>query len=250
MHLVQTDLTILLLAMARFAPLWLVPAVTPFSWVPSSVRMVILLALSLLALGTQRTAPQVDLDSPVRLVTMMVGESVLGLTLSLAFVLPIAALGFSARVVDMQSGLAAANLLNPASHTNESIFGTIVHWGGMIVFFAAGLHVLLLRGMVATLDVIPLGKGGLAIAPDTFMTMVSSQFLLGLMVVVPVILGLFAIDLVVAYASRSMPQANVYFVALPIKVLAGLLLLAATLRAAPVLIDQLFHHTFSSLGWR
>lgn len=41
---------------------------------------------------------------------------------------------------------------------------------------------------------------GLAIGPQRFLEMLGSQFLLGLMVVAPVILGLFAIDLGVAFA--------------------------------------------------
>jgi flagellar biosynthetic protein FliR len=58
-------------------------------------------------------------------------------------------------------------------------------------------------------------------------------------------LGLFAIDLIVAYASRSMPQANAYFVALPIKVLAGFMLLAGSLRYAPPLIERMYRDAFT-----
>jgi flagellar biosynthetic protein FliR len=83
--------------------------------------------------------------------------------------------------------------------------------------------------------------------PSVFLSLLSTQFLLGLMVVLPVVLGLFAIDLGTAYASRSLPQANIYFVALPLKVMAGFALLAATLRFAPPLIERLFRAAFSSL---
>jgi flagellar biosynthetic protein FliR len=60
-------------------------------------------------------------------------------------------------------------------------------------------------------------------------------------------LGLFAIDLVAAYASRSMPQANIYFVSLPIKVMAGFVLLAGSLRYAPPLIERLYRDAFTVL---
>jgi flagellar biosynthetic protein FliR len=70
--------------------------------------------------------------------------------------------------------------------------------------------------------------------------MLGSQFLLGLMVVMPVMMGLFAVDVFVAIASRSMPQANIYFLSLPMKVAAVLVLLAASLRLAPTLMARLF----------
>ena len=226
----------------------MVPAFTPFAWVPAPVRITILLALALIASGIQG-APvlHLDTDAPLSFVLAMIGESLLGLSFSVAIVLPAAALGFSARVVDMQSGVAAANLFNPSTHVTESLAGTAVQWAGMMVFFTMGIHLLLLQGMVASIDVVPLGEGRLALSPDTFIGLLSSQFLLGLMVVAPVILGLFAIDLAVAYASRSMPQANVYFVALPLKVLAGFVLLAGSLRFAPQLIERLYRDAFTSL---
>lgn len=241
-------ISIFALAMARFAPLLMVPAFTPFAWVPALVRVVVLLALALAVTGLHGVAaPAVGPDALLAFVLALVGEGLLGLSLSLAIVLPSAALGFSARLVDMQSGVAAANLLNPATHASESLTGTAVQWAGTIVFFALGLHLLLLQGMLASVDVVPLGGGGWLLSPQTFIGLLSSQFLLGMMVVVPVVLGLFATDLAVAYASRAMPQANVYFVALPLKVLAGFVLLAGTLRFAPVLITRLYRDAFSAL---
>jgi flagellar biosynthetic protein FliR len=248
MNTMDVQIGAFLLAMARFSPLLMVPAFTPFAWVPASIRVTILLALALIAMGVNAAPiPQIGMDAPLPFVLALVGESLLGLSFSLAIVLPAAALGFSARVVDMQSGVAAASLFNPSTHVTESLIGTTVQWAGMMVFFTLGIHLRLLQGMVASIDVVPLGSGRLTLLPETFIAMLSSQFLLGMMVVAPVVLGLFAIDLAVAYASRSMPQANVYFVALPLKVLAGFVLLAGSLRFAPQLIERLYRDAFSVL---
>lgn len=240
-----------LLAMARFAPLLMVPAFTPFNWAPASIRMCVLLALTLLAAGVSHT-PSMALDpvQPLPFVLAMGGECIMGLSLSLAVFLPSAALGFSARVVDMQSGVAAASLFNPSTRTTEALAGTVVQWAGTFVFFALGMHLLLFRGLVASIALVPLGSGGILVAPGLLLSKLSSQFLLGLMVSAPTILGLFAIDMAVAYASRSMPQANIYFVALPVKMLAGFLLLAGSLRYAPPLIERMYKDAFTVLpGW-
>ncbi|MFC4527572.1 flagellar biosynthetic protein FliR [Dyella halodurans] len=249
MEVLERDVATFLLAMARFAPLLMVPALGPLAWVPGTVRIVVVIALALTAVGAAGAATVAagTMESPVLLGLAMGGESLVGLTFALAVVLPTAALGFAARMVDMQSGVAAASLLNPSTHTTESLFGTVIQWGGMVVFFALGLHLVLLRGLVSSLNLVPLGSGRIVVSPTVFMSLLSTQFLLGLMVVLPVILGLFAIDLGTAYASRSMPQANIYFVALPLKVLAGFTLLAATLRFSPPLIERLFRGAFSAL---
>lgn len=250
MKLSGTDIELgaFLLAMARFSPLLMVPAFTPFAWVPAYVRVTVLLALVLIAVGTHTApVPTLSTNAPLPFVLALVGESLLGFSLSLAVVLPAAALGFSASVVDMQSGIAAASLFNPSTHVTQALIGTVVQWAGMVVFFASGLHLLLLQGLVDSIRIVPLGEGRLVLSSENFVAMLSSQFLLGMMVVVPVVLGLFAIDLAVAYASRSMPQANVYFVALPLKVLSAFVLLAGALRWAPELIGRLYRDAFSSL---
>jgi flagellar biosynthetic protein FliR len=235
-----------LLAMARFAPLLMVPAFTPFNGVPASIRMCVLLALAMLAVGVHpASSARLDPDHPLPFVLAMGGECVMGFSLSLAVVLPMAALGFSARVLDLQSGVSAASLFNPTTHSAEALAGTVVQWAGLLVFFSLGLHLLLLQGMVASISVIPLGSGGLLVSPSVLLSKLSSQFLLGLMISAPTMLGLFAIDLIVAYASRSMPQANAYFVALPIKVLAGFMLLAGSLRYAPPLIERMYRDAFT-----
>nr|WP_279237500.1 flagellar biosynthetic protein FliR [Dyella sedimenti] len=238
------------MAMARFAPLLMVPAFGFMAWVPGMVRVVVLLVLSMTVAGVAgaSSAPSDMMDSPLLFGLALGGESLVGLTFALAVVLPAAALGFASRMVDIQSGLAAASLLNPSTHTSESLFGTLVQWGGTITFFVLGLHLVLLRGVVSSVELVPLGSGRWLLSPAAFMGLLSSQFLLGIMVVLPVILGLFAIDLGTAYASRSMPQANIYFVALPLKLLAGFALLASTLKFAPALIGRLFHGAFSALS--
>ena len=61
----------------------------------------------------------------------------------------------------------------------------------------------------------------------------------------PVLVGLFAVDVGVAYATRSMPQANVFFLALPLKVLVAILLMVASLRYAPALMLRLYQDAFT-----
>lgn len=72
--------------------------------------------------------------------------------------------------------------------------------------------------------------------------LLGQSFLLGFMVVLPVILSLLLVDVGVAYATRSMPQANVYFLALPLKLLAAIGLVIATLPFVPTLFACVQQH--------
>jgi flagellar biosynthesis protein FliR len=236
-------------AMARFAPVLVIPALTPFAWVPGLIRVTLLMAVAVLAMAVAPLTPvAVGIDQPIAFGLALLGESAYGLALALAVVLPMAAIGFSARVVDIQSGVAAMALFNPSVRTTESMAGTVFQWAGTLVFFALGFHLLLLKGLIVSTQLAPLGSAGLALTPGQFTEMLGAQFMLGFAVVAPVVLGLFAIDLGIAFASRSMPQANVYFVALPLKVAAAFLLLAADMTFAPRLIGRVFARAFGAVS--
>lgn len=224
-----------MLALLRFAPLFLITAMTPFSWAPLQVRMILLVAMTWLAVGVM---PHVAVGGDMMLAAC--SELLVGACFGLAVMLPMAALGLPARLLDLQAGLASASLFNPSLQTADSLLGTILSLAGTQIFFALGFHVMVLRGLIASARWVPLGAVARAPHLDALLAMLGSQFMLGLMVVLPVILGLFAIDVVVAYASRSMPQANIYFLVLPLKVAAVLFLLAGSLRLAPTLIGRLF----------
>lgn len=238
-----------LLAAARFLPVLTVPTLTPFAFVPVFVRLALLLALALLTAGVAPAqAGLAGIDQPIALGVALLGEMAMGLALALAVMLPGAAVGMAAKVVDVQSGASAVSIFNPSMRTVESMAGTAMQWVVALVFFALGLHLFLLRWVLASTHFAPLGGAVLAVTPGAFVGLLGSQFLLGLAVVAPVILGLLGVDLAVAFASRSMPQANIYFVALPLKIAAAFLLLAADLRYAPELIGRVFSQAFGAIS--
>lgn len=224
-----------MLALLRFAPVLVVPAVTPFAWAPLHVRVLLLFVLSALLAGV---APITAM--PENLVASSASELLVGGCYGLAVMLPMAALGLSARVLDIQAGLASASLFNPSLQSQDTTLGSALSMLATFTFFALGFHLMVLHNLVASARCLPLGGTGRLPATEPLLAMLGSQFMLGLMVVMPVMLGLFAVDVFVALASRSMPQANIYFLALPMKVGAVLVLLAASLRIAPALMARLF----------
>ena len=234
-------------ASLRYLPVMVIPSLTPFSWAPGMVRIALLFALTWLTLlSSPLIAFREEWRQPMGLVLACAGELLLGLTFALAVMLPNAAIGLAARLADMQAGLSAAALFNPAGqHEPESMLGTIVMLAAIVLFFTLDLHLLLFQMLTVSVQVMPLGAMSMHLDFEAFLLMVSSSFLLGLSIMAPVILGLFAVDMGVAYATRSMPQANVYFLALPLKVAIAFLLLAMTLPFFPGLIGRLYQDAFA-----
>lgn len=228
-------------ALLRYLPVMVLPGLSPLSWAPAFVRIILLLAFTWLTVLAMPHAPVLDARGwPVALLLGALGELLIGLVFGLGFMLPNAALHTSGWLLDMQAGLGAATLFNPGSGSGESLLGHALMLAATVLFFTLDLHVLLFKGIASSQRWMPLGSVGLQVQPDAFFALLGSSFLWALMVVAPVLIGLFCVDLAVAYASRSMPQANIYFLALPLKVAVAMGLLAMTLAYAPTLIGRLF----------
>lgn len=249
MNALETLALLFAFATLRYLPVMAIPALSPLSWAPGMVRMAVLLAmawLTVIAMPSYVAQPQ--WAQPVGLVLSALSELLLGATFGLAVLLPNAAIGLAARLADMQAGLSAAALFNPGGQNEpESMLGTIMLLASTVLFFTLDLHVRLFGLLAGSVRVMPLGEMAWRLDVDGFMGLLGNSFLLGVAVMAPVILGLFVVDIGVAYATRSMPQANVYFLALPLKVAVALLLLAATLAFAPTLIGRLYQDAFARL---
>jgi flagellar biosynthetic protein FliR len=237
---------LLALAFLRYVPAVVLPGFSPLRWAPVLVRIVFAMALAwmtVLAMPDDALSFDVGVTG---LIAAAMGELAIGMVFGLAVMIPQAALHTSGWLIDIQAGLGAATLFNPgADNDPQSLLGTALMLLATVLFFTLDMHLELYRGLVASAQLLPIG--GMAARPDPegFFGLLGSSFLLGLMVVLPVLLGLFAIDVGVAYATRSMPQANVFFLALPLKVLAAILILVVSLRYAPALILRLYQDAFA-----
>lgn len=238
-----------ILASLRYLPLLILPALSPLAWAPVQLRIVLMLAFAWLTVLSLPDGQHMPLQTaPLALVLPALGELLIGTVFGLAFMVPRAALHTSGWLVDMQAGLGAAVLFNPSSGSDtESLMGHALMLAATVLFFVLDLHLQLFRAIAASLHWLPLGQAGLHVDPEAFLAMLGMAFTAGLMVVAPVVVGLFCVDLAVGYASRSMPQANIYFLALPLKVAVAMGLMALTLAYSPRLMGRLFHGAYGQL---
>lgn len=233
------------LAFLRYLPPIALPALTPMRWAPPMVRIVLALALAWLTVLAMPAESEV-LRGPVNWIAAAIGELSIGMVFGLVLLVPQAALHMSGWLVDVQAGLSAATLFNPGAQGEmQSMLGSAVMLLATVLFFTLDLHLDLYRALVASARVLPLGQVGVRLDLSAFLGLLGSSFVLGLMVVTPVMLGLFAVDVGVAYATRSMPQANVYFLVLPFKIAVALLLMVATLPFMPALMGRLYRDAFA-----
>jgi flagellar biosynthetic protein FliR len=232
-QLLPNDVFSLLLVFARIgSAVMLLPGFGEV-FVPARARLGVALMLSLIvAPVVAQTLPALPADA-VRMFLVVGGEIVVGLFIGAMARAMLSALHVAGVVIGFQTSLSNATFFDPANAQQGVLIAAFMNVIGVLLIFTANLHHLMLAGLVDSYsvfrpgDVMPLGDFS-----DAAVRVVGRSFDLGLQVAAPfVVVGLvFYVGL--GLLSRLMPQIQVFFIAVPLQLVLGFLVMALTLSAA------------------
>ena len=175
-------------------------------------------------------------------------ETVIGLLLGYVVSLIFMGLQMAGEYVSMQMGLSVANMLDPVTQTQSPIVGQFFFYFAALIFLSLNIHHGLIVGLDRSFNFIPLGHfigeghltGGLM--TERFIKLTSEMFIMSLMVGAPLMGLLMATDIALSFVAKVMPQMNVFMVAMPLKVLVGLLAILVSLPYLSALLGEHYAH--------
>jgi flagellar biosynthesis protein FliR len=203
--------------------------------IPTQIRLFVALAvtLTLTPLLLERVPGAALGDDPILTLRVIAVESLVGgmigvLARLFYFALEALAVG-------------AASMLGFSSPSGFQIEGdepmaplaTLISLAAIALLFAANLHWELLRGLVASYDVVPVGADFNArLALKQVADVLGESFRLALRITSPYVIYALVVNLALALVNRLTPQIQVFFVATPFVAGGGLLLLYFTIKPA------------------
>ena len=235
---VQTCTAALLVSL-RLAPT--LAMAQPFTLIrlPVVLRLLLALAFALWSVDArpERTARRM---AGRDVVGMMVGELAVGLSIALTLQLAFAAIAWAGRVLDVQAGFGLAALADPTTREELPLAGTILVYGGGMIFFATGAQYDLLALWLASIETLPLGFGMLR--PDIIAlgTFLGSVFLLAVGLVGAALLAIFLADIVIALMARTLPQMNILLLGFQVKAMLLIVTLPIALSVSGALFLRIF----------
>ena len=223
----------LLLALARMGG-FVVASPLFARTMPVHGRLALTLALALF-LATPVTVPATaGTLMALALVNVVVGV-VLGFITGVVFQLFTTA----GAMIDVTSGMSVSMLFDPSTGTQAAVFGRLFNHVAIALFVVGGGLPLLAGGLSLSLRAIPL-DGQLDASPglaDLVVDLVSTLVIAAIELALPVLAALFVAELVLGLASRFAPQANVFLLGLPAKLLITVLLVGLCLLLFPASLD-------------
>ena len=163
---------------------------------------------------------------------------ILGLISNIAFEVVLMA----GSLIDVHIGLSMVNTIDPNSETNTTITGNLLHYVALVIFFIVDGHHMLIKSLIESFILLPIGKG--LLYGDTMMTMIeiiANYFVIGLKIALPIVLIILLADVCMGLISRAVPQINVMILGLPVKMLIGIIAISISL---PIII-KLFLNNIS-----
>jgi flagellar biosynthetic protein FliR len=218
-----------LLVFARTgAMVMLLPAIGEAS-VPPMVRLVLALAISLALAPTVAGAyPQAAPASTLALGLAIAQEVTAGILVGSMARIIMSSLQVAGTLIATQTGLAYAQTVDPTTQGQQSaVIGNFLSLLAVVMIFATNLHHVAIGAVAGSYRMIPPGAalptGDMA---ELTIRLVSGSFALGFQLAAPFLVFGFALSVGIGVLARLMPQLQIYFVAMPINILVGFVLMA------------------------
>ncbi len=197
---------------------------------PVQIRLGIAIVLTLILLPLHRAAYHVDLQSLSAILLLLVHEIVIGLMLGATARVTISALEVAGSVVAQQLGLGFVTAIDPSQGQPGALIGNFLTLLGLTLLFATDTHHLVIAALNDSYSLfdpgqfLPSGDMG-SLAASAFAT----AFKIGIQLSAPFLVFGLVFNIGLGLLARLMPQMQVYFVGVPLSILAGFLILMAVI---------------------
>ena len=221
-------LTYLLVFSRVGAMVMLLPAIGEMG-VPARVRLMLALAIAVaLTPQVQSNYPGVVPQSTASLVIMIAQEVTAGVLVGAMARIIVSSLTVAGYLIATQTGLAYAQTIDPTQNTQGAVVGNFMSLLGTTLIFATNLHHLAIGAIAGSYRLLPPGghlpTGDMA---QLVIELTSSSFALGFQLAAPFLVFGFAMYAGLGVLARLMPQLQIFFVAVPLNIMCGFLIMLA-----------------------
>ncbi|MBB4212299.1 flagellar biosynthetic protein FliR [Rhodothalassium salexigens DSM 2132] len=161
---------------------------------------------------------------------LVIRELIVGLTLALVGQILMGALHVTGTIQGFMNGLAVAEQFDPTQGTQAALTATFMRLIGVTLIFVTDLHHLMLEALYDSYTLLPPTR---MMPVGDYLTMIVDQishmFRLGLQLAAPFFVYALVFYTALGISARLLPQFQIFFLAMPINILLGFVVLAVVL---------------------
>ncbi|WP_400248018.1 flagellar biosynthetic protein FliR [Niallia sp. JL1B1071] len=237
-----------LLIVVRVTSFFFMLPLFSYRTIPTSFKVGLGFFLSLIMFWGM-DVPTLTIDSTYYFLIMK--EAMVGLLIGFVAYMLFSAIQIAGGFIDFQMGFAIANVIDPQTGTQSPLTGQYLSIIAMFFLLATNGHHLLLDGIFYSYQFIPMeqawinfGNGNLA---EFLLKTFSLMFAIAFQMSIPVVGSIFLVDVGLGIVARTVPQLNIFVVGVPIKLIAGLVILFIVMGVLMTSVSHLFSSILTTM---
>jgi flagellar biosynthetic protein FliR len=208
--------------------------------VPNQIKVALALAVAIVIGGL--AGPMAPLDLSWRSAVLALEQVLVGLTIGFAMRLALSVMAFAGDLIGLQMGFGFATLLDAQVGVPMPVLADFFDLLGTVLFLAIGGHLLLIAALAKSFAIVP-------VLPEATLPMLdwrglaeagATLFQLGVMLALPVLAAMLAVNVGMAVVSRVAPQLNMMSIGFAVFLWLGL---AVVILIIPFVVPAVWHLT-------
>ncbi len=191
------------------------------TFVPTSVRALLALVLTIVIAPILPASPPLDLMSFAGLM-MIVRELLVGVAIGFVVQLVFDAIALGGQVISMSMGLGFAVFVDRQHGVSTPVLGQLFMILGMLLFLSLDGHLTIIRLLADSFQLLPISAGGLSqMALGAILEWSGQVFVVAVKIALPAITALVIVNLAFGVMSRAAPTLNLFAIGFPVAMLLG-----------------------------
>ena len=222
-----TDFILLLLIFVRIVTTFYAAPVMGHTSIPTLAKIFLAILISYMVfLSIDRSAIKIEV-SLWFLAANALKEILSGLLMGFMLHIVFHGISFAGSLIGFDLGVSMAETFNPMAETQGNVIGEVIYFATILLFFLIDGHHYLLRGLVYSFTVIPIGK--FTINQPVFQLLINYSglvFIIAVKIASPILVSFFLITIAEGIIARVIPQMQIFFVTQPLRIGIGLIFLS------------------------
>jgi flagellar biosynthesis protein FliR len=223
--------------------------------VTSKVKIAVAISLTVIAypqLAAEVAQSGGELNfGPLGFFFLMMKECFIGFTLSYISTAVFESIQIAGRFIDVQRGATMAEVMAPQLNERVSELGEFKFQLSLVLFIFLGLHREFIKVLVESFQAIPATRlpevhGGFTPSMELLISISAETLFIGLQLALPIVLALLLTDIFFGIINKVSPQMNVFFLAMPVKMMLGLFVFTLSIT---LLLQQYSYYFMKSLNY-
>jgi flagellar biosynthetic protein FliR len=230
MELIIEKLLGFIMVLTRISAFFLILPV--FGWKSIPVRIKVALTVLLAIFFSMITSVPFETGrvSLIEAILFLANEATYGLALGLIANFLFATVKFSGRIIERQMGFAMAQVLDPLTGEDTQPLGGLLEMIFILLFLSANGHHLFLLIISRSYETFPAGSiPTMPVLAEGVVLAGSTMLMAGLKLAAPILAAFLVLMVILAILARMVPEMNILFISLPMRVGLGLLMVVVFL---------------------